>query len=172
MTVDIYHHRRRLLVTVIVLLSALLAVLIFAMAFGEGFDPASRDPLIGVVLSVLLALPIAACVWVLRKRPRALVISAEGIDIPLAFRRPLRWDEVHRIRRIRTKGGLYGPRDWLIIDPSPGVLPPVRFRLWRKLELRWQKFFGVRIPLHGLEAPGDVIVRSVERFRPVSEAPE
>ncbi|NNK79088.1 MAG: hypothetical protein HKP40_10290 [Litoreibacter sp.] len=73
------------------------------------------------------------------------------------------------IRRARIKGGIYGPRDWLIIDPSPGVLPPLRLPLWRNLELRWQKLYGVRIPLHGLDAESEAIVRSVERFRPVTE---
>ncbi|NNK79087.1 MAG: hypothetical protein HKP40_10285 [Litoreibacter sp.] len=59
MTADIYYHRRRTLVTVIALLTAPLALLVFAMLFGEGFDPTSSDPFWGLLLVFLLLIPIA-----------------------------------------------------------------------------------------------------------------
>ena len=73
-----------------------------------------------------------------------------------------------RIRRVQAGVGLYGRRDWLIIDPSPGVLAPLRLPVWRKLELWFQSQHGVRIPLHGLEGDTEAVVRSIERFRPVA----
>ena len=70
---------------------------------------------------------------------------------------------------MRTRRGLYGQRDWLIVEPSPGVLAPLRLPTWRRLELWFQKYHGVRVPLHGLEANPDEVVRSVELYRPVKD---
>lgn len=167
MAADTYHHSKRNLVTIILLLSALLGIFVFAVLFGSGFEPDSKDPYWALLVGLSLLVLVAAFGWVLWSNPRALVISESGIDIPLTFKRPLRWEEIQRIRRVQMRGGLYGRRDWLIVEPSPGVLAPLRLPTWRRLELWLQKHHGVRIPLHGLEADPDRVVRSVERFRTV-----
>ena len=167
LSADTYYHSKKNLVWIIVLLAALLGALVFAVLFGSGFDPDSNDPYWALLVGSLLLAIVAAVGWVLWRNPRALVISERGIDIPLTFKRPLRWAEIHRIRRVQRRSGLYGRRDWLIVEPSPGVLAPLRLPTWRRLELWLQKQHGVRIPLHGLEADPEKIVRSVERFRPV-----
>lgn len=167
MGVDTYHHRKKNLVQIIILLAALLGVFVFAVLFGPGFDPGSSDPYWALILGLSLLGIIAAFVWVLWRNPRALVISESGIDIPLTFRRPLRWDEIHRIQRTQARGSLYGNREWLVVVLPPDVLAPLRLPVWRRLELWLQKQQDVRIPLHGLEADPDEVVRSVERFRPV-----
>jgi len=164
---DTYYHSKKNLVWIIVLLAALLGIFVFAVLFGPGFDPDSNDPYWALLVGPSLLAIVAAFGWVLWRNPRALVISESGIDIPLTFKRPLRWEEIHRIRRVQMRSGLYGRRDWLIVEPSPGVLAPLRLPTWRRLELWLQKQHGVRIPLHGLEADPDKVVRSVERFRPV-----
>jgi len=163
-----YHHSKKNLVWIIGLLTALLGVFGFAVLFGAGFDPNSSDFLWAVVVGLSLLVSIAAFGWILWKNPRAVVVGDIGIYIPLAFKRPLRWDEIHRIRRIQLRGAIYGRRDWLIVEPSPGILAPLRMPTWHRLELWLQKQHGVRIPLHGLEGDADVVVRSIERFRPVT----
>lgn len=166
--VETFHHGRKPILQIIVLLTALLAVLVVAVLFGPGFDRDGRDPLWAALSILGLLSAIGIFVWVLRLNPRALEISDEGIFIPLAFSRPLRWSEIHRIRRMTSDAGIYGRRDWLIVDPSPGVLAPLRLSAPRRLELWFQKRHGLRIPLHALDADPEEVVRSVERFRPVT----
>ena len=165
---DTFRHRKGNLVQVTVLIAILFFVFLFAVLFGPGYDPSSSHAVWAWIIGLSLLAIIAGFVWLLLRNPKALVVGEAGIEIPLAFKRPLRWDEMHRIRRVQTGVGLYGRRDWLIIDPSPGVLAPLRPPVWRKLELWFQSKHGVRIPLHGLEGDADAVVKSIERFRPVS----
>ena len=167
-----FHHRKTNILIVIVLLVVVLVLLILGVVAGPGFDAASNDPLWAALTGLFLAGIIAALVWVLWSKPRALVIGDDGLHIPLAFSRPLHWDEIHRVRRVRSRGGLYGKRDWLIIDPSPGVLAPIRLPTWRRLDLWFQKHHGVRIPLHGLAADPADVVAAIEQYRPVGVATE
>ena len=90
MTADTYHHSKKNLVWIIGLLIALLGVFGFAVLFGEGFDPASSDPFWAIVVSLSLFVCIAAFGWMLWRNPQVIVVSEVGIDIPLAFKRPLR----------------------------------------------------------------------------------
>lgn len=167
---DRFHHRSALLWGLIGLITPLLLVLLFAVFYGPGFDPASNDPYLAVFFGVMLFGLVALCLWLLRRRPVVMTVGPEGILLPIAFSSPLPWSDIHRIRRVRSQSSLTGARDWLIIDPSPGVLAPLRLPVWRRLELWFQRKHGVRVPLHGLDADGDLVVRSVERFRPVTEA--
>lgn len=164
----IFRHRKGNLVRVTVLLTILFVVFLFAVLTGPGFDPDSSHAAWAWIIGLSLLAIIAGFVGILARNPKALVVGEAGIDIPLAFKRPLRWDDIHRIRRVQTNSGLYGRRDWLIVDPSPGVLAPLRLPVWRKLELWFQSQYGLRIPLHGLDGDADSVVRSIERFRPVA----
>jgi len=164
---DAFSQSRKVLVQIVVLLVALLALLLFAVLFAPGSDSQASHPfwVFGIGLSLFVI--ICAFGWLYWRSPKVLVVGEDGIDLPLTFKRPLRWDEIHRIRRVQTRGGLYSTRDWLIIDPSPGVLAPLRLPVWRRLELALQSCHGVRIPLHGLEEDPEKVVQSIGRFRPV-----
>ena len=135
--------------------------------FGPGFDPHSHDLVWAVLLGGLLLAILAPFVWLLWRKPAVLVVSSAGIYLPFAFTKPLRWDEIHRIRLLPHGKSLFGRRDWVIIDPSPGVLAPIRLKTWRGLDVWFQKHHGVRIPLHGLDAELDEVVRAIEMHRPV-----
>ena len=165
---DAFHQGERQLVALIGLSGALIALVILAVLVGPGFDPGSNDPLWASLAVLFLAGLIGALVWALRQRPVVLRVGPAGLDLPIAFTRPLPWAEIHRIRRSRSRW-LWERRDWLIVDPLPGVLPDLRLAIWRPLELAFQRRHGIRIPLHGLGAEPDAVVASIERFRPVRE---
>ena len=166
---DCFYQSRGLILMVIVLLSALLVLVAVAVLVGPGFSHDTGQYVLAALASAVLLGVIGAFVWMYRKRPVALKVGPEGLDLPLVFKHPLAWSDIHRIRREVSSVSLHGKRDWLIVDPSPGVLSPLRLPVWRWLELKWQKYHGVRIPLHGLEEDADTIVASVERFRPVAQ---
>jgi hypothetical protein len=78
----------------------------------------------------------------------------------------LPWSDIHRIR-VRSIARLTGTECWLIVDPAPGVLPAHRLAGPQRLE-RWHlRKVGIRIPLHTLEGPPEVVIASIKRFRPV-----
>jgi hypothetical protein len=150
---------------IIVLVGVLQALLLLAMVIGR--DMGTGDYLQGAAFTLFLLALIGGAGWVLRRDPVVLRVGPEGLELPFAFSMPLGWEAMHRIRRETGGGGLYGKRDWLIVDPSPGVLAPIRLKTWRRLDLWFQGKHGVRIALHGLEGDPERIVASVERFRPV-----
>ncbi len=164
---SIYQHRRGLPVTILCMLCGLFGLLVLSVLNGPGFDASLRDLIWVLVLGMLLLSIIAAVLWVLWRRPVVMIVSGAGIHLPLAFRRPLHWEEIHRIRSLSRGAFLCGRREWLIIDPSPGVLAPIRLPIWRPLHLWFQKHHGVRIPLHGLDADAETIVKSIQRYHPV-----
>lgn len=165
--VDRYCQRPALLLQVIVLLGGLLLLVCVALLFGPGLDPDSWQIVWVPVVALSLSAVELAFVWMFWKRPTVLCIDRHGIYLPIGFRAPLAWTDIHRIRLLRSKAGLYGTREWIVIDPSPGVLPPLRLPVWRRFELKFQKYHGVRIPLHGLDAAPEDVIASIERFRPV-----
>lgn len=155
---------------VLMLSSALLALTLLAALAGPGFDSRSADPLwLGLACLFLLGLA-GAAVWLLRRRPVVLRVGPAGLDLPFAFRRPLPWAGIHRIRREAPPRRGWGGADWLVVDPSPGVLPDYRLASFRRLELWYLRHGGIRIPLHGLDADPAAVVASIERFRPVTRA--
>jgi len=162
-----FHHRSSVLITVVCLLSGLLVLFVFAAVFGPGFQTSSRDLVWAILLGSLLLAILVPFVWLLWRKPAVLIVSDAGIHLPFAFTRPLRWEDIHRIRLLPHSKSFYGRRDWVIVDPSPGFLAPIRLKSWRRLDLWFQKHHGVRIPLHGLDADADKVIRSIERFRPV-----
>lgn len=164
----VYHHRSGVLLAVVSLLSGLLAVFVLAALFGPGFGFGSSDQIWAAIIGLSLLGIITLFVWLLWRRPVVMVVDRYGIHLPLTFTRPLRWDEIHRIRLLSHGKHLFGDRKWMIVDPSPGVLAPIRFKTWRKLDLWFQRHHGVRIPLHGLDADAGTILEAIERFRPVT----
>lgn len=156
-----------MLVTLVCLLSGLLVLFVFAAVFGPGFQTGSHDLVWAILLGSLLLAILAPILWLLWQKPGVLIVSDAGIHLPFAFTRPLRWDEIHRIRLLPHSKSIHGRRDWVVVDPSPNVLAPIRLKSWRRLDIWFQKHHGVRIPLHGLDADTDKIIQSIERFRPV-----
>lgn len=165
--IDLFHQRAAPLIQVIALLSLLLGLVAFGVVLGPGFDPDTWQIFWVPLASLTLAGLSAVFAWMLWKRPAILRIDARGVYLPIAFKAPLDWRDIHRIRLLRSKAAFTGARELIVIDPSPGVLAPIRLPVWRRFELKFQKYHGVRIPLHGLDATTDEIVASIERFRPV-----
>ncbi|MDU8943875.1 hypothetical protein [Ovoidimarina sediminis] len=171
--IDRFTHRRRALVSLLCLLAVLLCLVLIAALLGPGFDRGGWDPAIAAVFSLTLLGGILLLAAVIVRNPAVLEISADGLLFPATYRRPLRWDEIHRIRReTGPRHLIYGARDWLVVDPLPGVLAPLRWPVWRKAELWLQSQQGIRIPLHGLEQEAGEVIRSIERFRPVATGTE
>ena len=164
-----YRHRRKTILSIIAILGMLLSLMLLGATVGPGFDPDTNDRLSLWLFGLILATGIAALCWLLWRNSAALVISEDGLHIPTAFRHPLPWDEVHRIRRVKARRSFHGRTDWLIIDMSPGLLAPLRLHTWRRLDLWFQNRHGIRIPLHGLEADPEDVVHAIEQFRPVTE---
>ena len=163
-----FQQRMSLLIQLIVLLGALLALTLVALIFGPGLEPGSWEIIVIPIATLSLAGLLALFVWMLRRRPTVLRVGPAGLELPIVFKGPLPWHDIHRIRLSQEKSSLYGTRLWLIVDPSPGVLAPLRLPVWRSLELKFQKYHGVRIPLHGIEGDPEAIIASIERFRPVA----
>lgn len=146
----------------------LLALLIAAALIGPGFEGDAWD-LAGLALGVVfLGGLIGAALWAARRRPVVLVVGPDGIALPIAWRGPIAWRDIHRVRReVHQRLGL-GQAHWLAIDPAPGVLPDYRWSGPRRLELWWLRKGGIRVPLSGLAGDPDVVIASIERYRAVS----
>ena len=168
----IFHHRNSVLVTLVCLLSGLLVLFVlvlfvFAAVFGPGFDRDSQDLAWAVFIRGCLLVILIPFVWLLWRKPAVLIVGDARIHLPIAFKRPLRWNEIHRVRLLQPGQSFYGRRDWVIVDPSPGILAPIRLKSWRTLDLWFQKNHGVRIPLHGLDADPEEVVQAIKVYRPV-----
>lgn len=151
----------------IAMLALLFLLILASVLFGSGFDPSSNDPLWAGLAGAFLVGLMAALAWLMRTRPVLLRIGMEGIDMPVGFSRPLAWNDIHRIRRLPARQSWPIRREWLVVDPAPGVLPDWRLAGPRRLELWLMPRWGIRIPLHALDAPPDDVIASIERFRPV-----
>ena len=119
----------------------------------------------------LLLLPVAAGLgWVAFRRPVVLTIGPEGLYQPIACTAPLSWRDVWRMRCVRRKGGLFRRSTAVLeIDLSPGAMIP--YKRWAgsvPVIDRWLvRKFGLRVPLHHLDAEAGAVLASIERFRPV-----
>lgn len=151
------------------LAGALAALAVAALILGWRTAP-QAERLAGVAALAVLGGLIAAALWIARRRPVILRVGPEGILLPLVWRAPLGWGAIHRISCAGRKGWTRPDRDWLRIDPSPGVLPAYRLPGPRRLELWHVRRSGLRLPIGGLDRPADEVVASIERFRPVRSA--
>lgn len=152
------------------LLALLAALTLAAVLFGDGFGADRADRLWAALAITFLALLIGGLSWAMRRRPVLLRVGPDGIDLPIGFARPLAWADVHRVRRLPETRGLAGRQRWLVIDPVPGVLPRYRLPGPRRLERWLMPRWGIRVPLHTLDAAPEDIVASIERYRPVLPA--
>ena len=118
----------------------------------------------------LLLMPVAAGLgWFTVKKPVVLTIGPDGLYQPIACTAPLPWRDVWRMRCIQSKTMLRGRSAVLEIDLSPGAMIP--YKRWaRSVPVidRWLvRKFGLRVPLHHLDAEAGTVLASIERFRPV-----
>ncbi len=148
-------------------LGGLFVLTAFAAVVGPGFDPKSRDLLFAVLALLFLGSLLGVMVYLMLRPPVMLRIGPDGLYLPVGFRRPMPWNQIHRIRRMPERKYLLQRFDLLVVDPSPGVLPDYRFAGPRRMEKWWLRRVGIRIPLHDLDAKAEVVIASIERFRPV-----
>jgi hypothetical protein len=111
----------------------------------------------------------AGLFWVTHRRPVLLRVGPDGLDLPAAFARPLAWAEIWRLRRTRRKQFLQPEFVMLRADLAPGIHPTYKRRLWTwpSVDAWIAAKWGLRVPLHNLDAAEEVILASVERFKPV-----
>lgn len=152
------------------LVAALSAALVFlalaAARFGPGFGNSSFDPLwLGLCCLVLGTVgAVALCCWAWP--PVVLLVGPDGLEMPITWRGPVPWRDIHRIL-IVTDRRLLSRNSTLRIDLSPGLLPPFRLPGFDRLELWYLRRTGLRMPIHKLDASPEHVLASVERFRPV-----
>lgn len=167
---DAFRHDPRAARGLVAIVMLLLLLALAGVLVGPGYDPASSDPLWAALVIGCLAVPLAGLLWAMRRRPVLLRVGPDGIDLPVGFARPLAWADIHRIRQLPETRRLIGTHRWLIVDPLPGVLPRYRLPGPRRLERWLMPRWGIRIPLHTLDAAPEDIVASIERYRPVLSA--
>ena len=154
--------------TLAALSGALVLLTILAAAIGPGFDATSLDPLWLVLAVLFLAALSVLPLWLRARAPVLMRIGPEGLSLPLTWSAPLPWQDIHRIILMHDKRFL-SRTDLLRIDLLQGRLPPYRFVTHKGAEKWLLRKVGLRIPISSLSARPEVIVASVERFRPVVE---
>jgi len=121
----------------------------------------------GVFAIVMLSGVLGLFIFLARRAPVQLRIGPDGLEMPGGFTAPLAWRDIHRIRYLGEIGRLTGKQAWLVVDPSPGVLPAYRFMGPKKAESWLLRRMGIRIPLHMLETEPETVIRSIERYKPI-----
>ena len=165
---DRFRHNGRSALLLASLCAALLGLLLAGVFLGDGYDPGSYDPLWAALGSLFLGALVAAALWVAWNRPVMLVVGPDGLNMPVGWRGPVAWRDIHRIRRHRARRQLFEVTQSLEVDLSPGVLPDYRFAGPRRLELWLRRKWALRIPIHQLDPGPDAVIASIERFRPVT----
>jgi len=117
----------------------------------------------------LLILTMLGLLWLSRRAPVLLAIGPDGLDLPAALARPVAWAEIWRIRRTRRPISLWQDLVMLKVELSHGVRLRYKRRLWTwpAVDAWIARKYGLRVPLHNLDAAEQVILASVERFKPV-----
>ena len=163
----VFHQKSSTLVFISTSTGLLLVLFVLALVFGQQ-SPTGVMGLAAIVIcvSVLLAL-VLGCLWLLWKRPAAVVVGPDGLLLALGFRAPMPWSDIARITYEGFHPRLGAAREWLVITPKHGVLAPYRLPASRRLELWNQRRGGLRIGLHGLEGTPEDVIRAIEVYFPV-----
>ena len=133
-------------------------------------DAQSRDEAIWVVpAGVFLILVMLGLFWLTRRAPVLLKVGPDGLDLPAAFAKPVEWRDIWRIQHSRRKMRLQTAFIMLKVELAQGIRPVYKRRpwTWPKIDGWIARKWGLRVPLHNLDAGEDVILASVERFKPV-----
>lgn len=150
--------------------AAITATLFVLTGLASTRTAGTGDAVAAALALVFLAGLTALFVLLARRRPVQLHVGPDGLRLAPGFRRPLPWRDVHRVRRDGPHRHLAGRRDWLVVDPSPGVLPDYRLPGPRAAELWLMRRSGIRIPLHALDTVPEAVIQSIERYHPVHPA--
>lgn len=167
---DRFRQNRRTLWQIAVLSLVFLGLTVAAVLIGPTFGKGRFDWLGAFAAFVVFGGLLVLSAWMLSRPPVVLTIGPEGIHMPVGWRSPLAWSDIHRIRHLGSSGGIRGRRIWLAVDPAPGVIPDHRLPGPKRLERWYARRAGIRLPLHGLDAPPEAVIASLERFKPVQRA--
>ncbi|HSF94093.1 MAG TPA: hypothetical protein VLA52_03635 [Thermohalobaculum sp.] len=150
-------------------MGALGAFAVAAAMFDLGGAQTKGDALWLAPAGLFLILVTFGLFWLTRRRPVLLTIGPEGLNLPAALARPLAWAEIWRMRRSRRKVMLQPEFIMLKVELGPGIRPSYkRFPwTWPLVDAWLARKYGLRVPLHNLDAAEDVILASIERFKPV-----
>ncbi len=142
---------------------------ISAAAFNIGGAQESGQAFWLAPAGISLVLAMLGLFWLTRRAPVLLTIGPDGVDLPAAFSRPIAWRDIWRIRLSWRRVVLQPDFILLKLELTNGAQPAYKRRLWTLPPIDgWiAKKYGVRIPVHNLDAPAKVILNSVERFKPV-----
>lgn len=148
-------------------IGAMGAAVILLAAFDAG--GAGKDAWWLVPAGAFLLLVMLGLFWLTRRRPVLLTVGPEGTDLPAALADPVAWRDIWRLRCTRRRVTLHPDFIMLKIELGQGVRPRYQRRLWTMpLVDDWiARKYGLQIPLHNLDADAEVILASVERFKPV-----
>ncbi|NIN38481.1 MAG: hypothetical protein GTO67_07350 [Gammaproteobacteria bacterium] len=118
---------------------------------------------------LFLILCMLGLLWLTRRAPVLLKIGPDGLDLPAALARPIAWRDIWRIRHSRQKMLLRSVIIMLKVDLAEGVRPAYKRRLWTwpTVDSWIARKWGLRVPVHNLDAAEEVVLASVERFKPV-----
>jgi hypothetical protein len=145
------------------------AVVIAVVAFDLGGARSTPGADWAVPAGAVLILAMSGLLWVARRAPVLLTIGPEGLNLPAAFARPVAWAEIWRIRLIARKAWLQPRMVFMKVELMRGMQPVYQRRLWTmpRADAWLARKIGLRIPIHNLDAAEEVILASVERFKPV-----
>jgi hypothetical protein len=145
------------------------AFAVAAAVFDLGGARENGDALWLVPAGVFLIVVCFGLFWATRRRPVLLRVGPEGLDLPAALAGPVAWADIWRMFRTRRRVILQPDFVLLKVELGPGVRPVYKRRPWTwPIVDGWiARKYGLRIPLHNLDAAEEVILASIERFKPV-----
>ena len=145
-------------------------VVILLVLFDAG-GKARADAILAVPAGLFLILVTFGLLWVTRRAPVLFEVGPDGLSLAAAFAHPIPWRDIWRIRRTRRPVTLMQDLVMLKVELMQGVTPVYKRRLWTwpKVDAWIARNYGLRVPIHNLDAPEDVIIASVERFKPVQK---
>lgn len=142
---------------------ALLLVLTILALFSDQ-NNGTHDLVAGILSIIVLLLLLGIFYYSAKRHPVIIRVGPDGIDLPYAFKKPLAWHDIDRIKHTAAPTIFWKRHEWLNIYPVPGVMPEYRLKSPRKLELWNLRRAGVFLPLHGLKAPASDVTASIGRF--------
>ena len=155
-------------------LIAILGVGLTAIAFvaydigGARGRPEAGWVMLGGLVIILFTLGLA---WIAMRRPVLLVVGPDGIDLPVALAESVPWEAIRRIRFRRWRVSLLSSLRMLKVELADGMRLSYKRRLWTMPRVDgWiARRYGLTGPLQNLDADEEVVIASVERFRPVTK---
>jgi hypothetical protein len=142
---------------------------IAAAVFNLGAAQATGSALLLAPGGLILVLVAFGLFWLARRRPVLLTIGPHGLDLPAALARPVTWADIWRLRCSRQRQFLLPAIVMLRAELAPGIDAVYKRRpwTWPVVDAWIARKWGLHFPIHNLDAAEEVILASVERFKPV-----